>query len=347
VAKPAARQAASAAPASTSFAGKTITLSVNYSAGGPTDVFARLLAQHLDRHIPGKPTIIVDNKPGAGGIVGMNHVYNVVRKDGLTIGVFTPHYTGQILGAEGVQFDESQFQHLGATAESQASFVHQRVARSGRELPQATAEVIAAGLSPDSSKDMSIRSALNLLGVRFKYVTGYPGNSDMRAAFQRGEVNFVEESLTGWFTGVQPLLKEGGAVPVAQRGISRNGQIVRDPRLADVPTYFELAEELRGPDVRNTVEYRALTTVVNTSAMSREIVYPPGVDPAVVDLMRQAVADTFADEEFLAAAEKLLGFKMEFIPGSEAAALAQRIIRESSADADALEYLKRLTKERD
>jgi tripartite-type tricarboxylate transporter receptor subunit TctC len=328
------------------FAGKTITLLVNYSAGGPTDVFARLLAQHLDRHIPGRPTIIVENRPGAGGIVGINHLYNVVRKDGLTIGVFTPHLSGQLLGAEGVQFDESRFFYLGATSESQVAYVHPSLGRSFRELARGSAEVVAGGLSPDSSKDMAIRAALNLLGVKYKYVTGYPGNADVRAAFQRGEVNFTEESLTGWFTGAASLVQAGNAVPVGQRGIVRGGQIVRDPRVPDIPTYFEIALERRGEEVRRSVEYRALAALVGMGALSREVVYPPGVDQALVDLMRQALADTFADPEFLAAAEKILSFQIDFLPGAEAQEIVQRIVREAGEDPEAMEYLRRLAKER-
>lgn len=329
------------------FAGKTVTLLVNYSPGGPTDVFARLLAQYLDRHLPGQPTIIVENKPGAGGAVGINHHYNLSKKDGLTIGVFTPHYSGQLLGAEGVQFDESQFLYLGATTESQVSFIHPSVGvRVMRDLPAATAEIVAGGLAPDSSKDMAIRASLNLLGVRYKYVTGYPGNSDIRAAYQRGEVNYVEESLTGWFTGVAPLVSAGQAIGLAQRGTMRGGQVVRDPRVPDLPTYLEVAVELKGEAVKQTVEYRALLALIAMSAASREVVYPPGTDPAVVEVMRKALADTFADPEFLAAAEKILGFQIEFMPGAEAQELVQRIVRETGQDAAAIEYLKRLTREK-
>jgi tripartite-type tricarboxylate transporter receptor subunit TctC len=349
-AKPAANPAGQAsAPALRPdyFAGKTVTLLVNYSPGGPTDVFARLLAQHLDRHIPGKPTIVVENKPGAGGAIGINHHYNVSKKDGLTIGVFTPHFSGQLLDAEGVQFDESKFLFLGATTESQVSFINPSIgARTMRELPQATGEIVAGGLSPDSSKDMAIRNALNLLGVKYKYVTGYPGNSDIRAAFQRGEVNYVEESLTGWFTGVAPMVSAGTAVGLGQRGTARGGQIVRDPRVSDIPTYLETAIELKGEAVKQSVEYRALLALIAMSATSREVVYPPGTDPAVVQAMRQAMNDTFADPEFAAAAEKILGFQMDFLPGPEAGDLAVRIVQDAGRDPEALEYLKRLTKEK-
>jgi tripartite-type tricarboxylate transporter receptor subunit TctC len=344
-AKPGAAGGASAARGDT-FAGKTLTVLVNYSAGGPADVTARLMAQYLDRHIPGRPTIIVENKAGAGGIIGMNYLYNVARKDGLTLGVHTPAYAGQMLGAEGAQFDEAKFLYLGALSESQVLFANANLgARTLTDLTRTTGEIVAGGLSPDSSKDMGIRVVLNLVGAKYKYVTGYPGSNDVRAAFQRGEVNLSEESLTGWATGYAPFVKDGTAVPLGQRGLLRGGEIVRDERFVDVPTYFELATGQRGDEAKQSLEYRALATLVGTSAMSREFIYPPGTDAALVDTMRQAMADLFADPEFLAAAEKLFSYRMEFLPGAEAQDLAQRIVQQSSEDVEAVEYLRRLTKQ--
>src|SRR5215212_1870249 len=292
----AAPAAAQAVTRSDYFAGKTVTLLVNFSPGGPTDVFARLLARSLDQHTPGRPTIIVENKPGAGGMIGMNYVYNVSKKDGLTLGVFTPGFPGQILESDGVQYDEGEFANLGVTLESQASFARSELAvKSMQELPQASTEVVFGGLSPDSSKDLGMRAALNTLGVKYKYVTGYPGNADFRAAFQRGEINFAEESLTGWFTGVAPLVAQGQAVPMGQRGLLKDGKLVRDSRLPDVPTYEEIAVSLKGEAVKETVDYRALYALVGMNLTSREVVYPPGTEPGIVEIMRQAVADTFQD----------------------------------------------------
>jgi putative tricarboxylic transport membrane protein len=328
------------------FAGKTITLMVNFSAGGPTDVFARLLARSLDQHIPGRPTIIVENRPGAGGMVGMNYLYNASKKDGLTIGVFTPGFPGQILGADGVQYDESEFANLGVTLESQASFTNPDLGvKNMQDLPQASTEVVFGGLSPDSSKDLGMRSALNALGVKYKYVTGYNGNADFRAAFQRGEINWAEESLTGWFTAIVPMIQAGQAVPMGQRGVLKDGQFVRDSRIADLPTYTEIIVASRGEAVKQTIDYRAMAALIGMNVTAREIVYPPGTDAALVEVMRQAVAETFQDAEFTGAAEKTLGFQQEFLAGAEAQELARRVLRQSREDPEAVDYLKRLSKQ--
>jgi len=345
-AQPAAQPAARSAPASDYFAGKTITLSVNFSAGGPTDVTGRLLARSLDKHIPGQPTVIVENKPGGGGMVGMNYLYNAAKKDGLTIGVFTPGFPAQILGADGVQYDESKFANLGVTLESQASFINPDLGvKDLKDITQATSEVVFGGLSPDSSKDLGARSMLNTLGVKYKYVSGYNGNADFRAAFQRGEINFAEESLTGWFTAVVPMIQAGQALPMGQRGVLKNGQLVRDSRIPDIPTYTEVAVAARGEGVKQTIDYRALNALIAMNVTAREIVYPPGVDPALVEIMRKAVADTFEDPEFIASAEKTLGFHQEFMPGAEAQALSERVLQQSQEDPEAIDYLKRLSKQ--
>jgi tripartite-type tricarboxylate transporter receptor subunit TctC len=328
------------------FAGKTLTVLVNFSAGGPTDIFARMVAQHLGKHIPGNPTVIVENRPGAGGVIGANQLYNTPRKDGLTVGIFSSPFSAQVLEGEGVQYDSAQFLWLGGVNESQVSYAHQSLGiRSPRELPQAPNEIIVGGLSPDSAKDLSMRTFLNLLGVRYKYVTGYPGVAEITLAVRRGEVNFAEDSLTSWMANIVPMVKEGVAYPMGQRGIVKGGRIVRDPRVPDIPTYFETVLELRGAAAKQTVDYRAMELLIELGTMLRAIVYPPGTPSELVAVMRQAVADTFADPELQAAAEKQLGFQFEFVPGAEAQALAEKIIKTVREDPDALEYLRRMARE--
>ena len=346
-ASPAGRAAPKPAAGGEPFAGKTIILVVPNSAGGPTDIFARLVAQFLDRHVAGRPQVVVENKPGAGGIVGMNYVYNVARKDGLTIGVFSGTFGHQTVGADGLQYDAAKFLWLGAADESAVGFVHPGLGiKTPRELMQGSGEIVAGGLSPDSTKDMSIRAFLNAIGVKYKYVSGYPGSADARLAYLRGEINYFEDSLTSWFANYVPLLKDGGVVPLGQRGLLRGGEIVRDARVGDVPTYAEIAVDLRGESVKQTIDYRAMRTVVQMVSLLLAIVYPPDTSPDLVASMRQSMTDTFADRDFQAAAEKQVGFQVEFVPGVQAQELAEQIVRETSTDAEALEYLRRLAREK-
>jgi tripartite-type tricarboxylate transporter receptor subunit TctC len=184
------------------------------------------------------------------------------------------------------------------------------------------------------------------MGVPYRYVTGYPGQADVVLALRRGEVNYAEDSLTSYAATVVPMIRDGQVVPMGQRGIVKGGQLVRDPRVADVPTFFETALEVKGEGVKQTVDYRAMSLLVELGTMLRAIVYPPGTDAALVQAMQQAMADTFADPELQATAEKQLGFQFEFVPAAEAQALAQKIVSSANDDPDALEYLRRQAREK-
>jgi tripartite-type tricarboxylate transporter receptor subunit TctC len=343
----AARPAAKAPPGDY-FAGKTVTLLLAYSAGGPSDVFARLLSPYLQKYIPGQPTVIVEYKAGAGGLIGANHLYAVARKDGLTLGLFTVLENQQVMESSGVEYDATKFIWLGSAVETQVAFAHHSLGvKAPEELPGASMEIVIGGLSPDNPKDMALRTFLNLLGLKYKYVTGYPGNNDARAALLRGEINVFEESMTGWATGIVPLVNEGTAYNMVQRGIARGDSIVRDPRVSELPTYQEVAVALKGEAIRSTVEYRALDLLIKMASMQRELVYPPGVAPELVETMRQAVADSFADPEFQATAQKQFGFHVEFVTGAQAHDQVVDVTQRATADRAALEYLKLLAKERE
>src|SRR3954468_15870649 len=301
-AAPAAKPARAAAPAAAQaatqgdyFAGKTLTLLVNFSAGGPTDIFARMLAPYLERHVPGRPRMIVENKTGAGGVIGANQLYNLGRRDGLTLGIFTSPFGNQILDGDGVQYDAARFLWVGAVPETSISYASPSLGiRAARDVVRASGEIVVGGLAPDSAKDLTMRTYLDGLGVPYKYVTGYPGQAEVVLAYRRGEVNYGEDSLTSWMANVIPIVQEGAAVAVGQRGIIRNGQVVRDPRVADIPTLYELAVDLKGEGVRTTVDFRAHTLVAQMMAVTRALVYPPGTGEDVVAVMREAMGATFA-----------------------------------------------------
>jgi hypothetical protein len=159
----------------------------------------------------------------------------------------------------------------------------------------------------------------------------------------RGEINFFEDSLTSWFANYAPMVREGTAFTIGQQGVPKGGQIVRDPRVGDIPTYSEIAVQLKGEGIRQNLDYRAQQAVAQMASMLRAMVYPPGTDPAVTEVMRKAFADTFADPEFQAASDKQLGVQFEFVPGPEAQAHAEKVIREVGADQEVVSHLKRLS----
>ena len=177
-------------------------------------------------------------------------------------------------------------------------------------------------------------------------MTGYPGSADARLAFQRGEINFYEDSLTSWFGGFVPMMHQGLLTPIGHQGLLKNGQVVRDPRVGEYPTYLEVAVDAKGEAVKQTVEYRAMVALTGLQTLLLAVVYPPGVDPALVEVMRKAMADTLADPEYKDAWEKALGFPYEGVLGAEAQSLAEKIIKDAADDPEALEYLRRLSREK-
>ena len=315
------------------FAGKTLTILVNLSAGGPTDVFARMIAQYLARHVPGNPGIVVENKTGAGGdhrpepplrrqSEGRPDARRRLRPVRQPVVQRPGHRIRRVEVLLGRQRrrERGGLRAPGPRRED-AGGAGQHDQRGGARRPEA------------GERKGPLRPYLPRPARReVRYVTGYPGNADARLAMQRGEINFYSESLTGWFTAMTPLAKDGTIYPLGQTGLIKGGQVARDPRVGDIPTYPELAAELRGERIKNTIAYRAALPLTQSLSMLRAILYRPGTPPEIGEVMRQAMAETFADPEFQATSEKQVGFAMELTPGAEAEILARQIIEGGSRD---------------
>ena len=323
-----------------SFKDRTISMVVNFSAGGGCDTGGRLLAQHLGDHAPGKPDIYVENVPGAGGLVAMNELFATSSTDGTDLGWLCGMMVPQALGVDAAKYDASQYQWVGAAYESQVLYAHKSLGVSSlAELADATG-VISGGFAPDSTKDLGLKTLLNLRGADYKHVSGYPGNSELQVALERGEVNLHEETITGHLTSIQPMLKDGTLVAIAQRGVvDDQGNIIRDPRLPDVPTYSEAVKEL-DPALEQKVEFQALEALVKLDSFLRAVVYPPSTDASYVTAMRQAVADTIESPEFQKAAADSLGAEPLFVTGEAAQGAVAEIFDALAASPEASDYLK-------
>ena len=168
------------------YEGKTLEVIVNYGAGGNTDISARTLAQFMREHIPGKPRIVVKNKPGAGGIVGTNYFSKAGRKDGSSIGVFSVALMPELMQDKALTVSHRDFIFVGGIPED--TVFH---ARKGVGLEQAAdifdlqAPIKTAGHGPVNMKDLMLRSAMDLLGVDYQHVTGYKSSGKVRGAIRR------------------------------------------------------------------------------------------------------------------------------------------------------------------
>lgn len=300
---------------------KTIRIIVPYPPGGGYDLNARLLARHLGRHTPGNPNFIVQNMPGAGGLLGPRFVYTVAPKDGTVIGTTNQFFVlQQALGQPGIDFDHRKFNWLGSTHKP----IGQCAIRSdldinGVEEIIAGREVFTAASRPGSS-GYDIPAVLNgALGTRFKLVTGYSGIAPILAAMERKEVDAFC-SADPLHPAMTPIL--GGEDPAAKVVVTLLPDSSGHPRLKGVPTAEALAK---------TDEARAL---VRALAAPLNMAFPwavaPEVPPERVAALRRSMAQTFADPKFLAEAKKVKA-GINFSTGEEVTLIVNEVLNTPQA----------------
>jgi len=337
------------ASAAGDFTGRTLTALVGFSAGGPVDSFARLVAAHIGAHIPGTPTVIVQNKPGADGMLAVNYLYNVAPKDGSMFLVAIAPFTNQYIGSTDIKFETDKFYWLGALNYSNTIYVRADLGiRSAADLLAPHKPIVIGGLAPASSRDLYMKSFLEALGYKtYSYVKGYQGTLDIRNALLRDEVNFSTESAVALVTDMASYVKDGSIIPLAQSGLDRGGRTVRDPQVPEVPTAEEAIVALHGEAARKTLEFRAMSLVIDMVALGRAVFMPPGVDPAAGAALRKAFAELNADRGFQKAAANLNGGRdMALTDGATAQKFAGTIAALAKTDPEALAYLQRMAQEK-
>src|SRR5436189_847692 len=195
------------------YAGKTVTIIVGYKAGGGYDATARLLARHLPKHIPGKPTVIVQNMPGANSMIAANHVYNIAKPDGLTIGTFNRNLPiAQLTKVQGVKYDMTKFEWIGSAAnESTVLAIRNDLPyKNFEELRKAKEPVVIGSTGPGANTHDFPLLLKDLLGVNLKIVSGYSSSSDIMLAIERKEV----DGRAGSLTSIQPFIDRNLVRPV-------------------------------------------------------------------------------------------------------------------------------------
>jgi tripartite-type tricarboxylate transporter receptor subunit TctC len=284
---------------------KTIRIVIN-AAGGGFDAYARTLGRHLGRHIPGIPSVLVDNMPGAGGLVAANYIYRVAKPDGLTIGHFSGDLLiGQVLGRPGIEFDARRFEYVGVPANEHIACAFSRASgiTSLDRWMAASAPVKMGGTAPGSNGDNATRILKAALGLPIHLVSGYKGTAAIRLAVEAGELagacfNWVS-MRTGWWYA----LETGDVIVVLQ---------LAPKALPDLPTVPLAADLARTDDARQLTSM----TIHRASALARPYALPPGTPRDRVQLLRRAFLATLRDPEFLAEAKKA---KLEVnpVPGDE------------------------------
>ena len=315
------------------FKGKQMKIVVGASTGAASDLYARVVANHLPKQIPGKPEIVVQNMPGGGSLTAANYVYSVAKPDGLTLGAVTaPIYFAQLLGRKEVQFDWAKFTWIGTPEENDELFFIRSDQpyktlldlRKGGEAPR-------CGASGVGSTGFYIPKLIEeIFGVRINVVTGYPGAADVDLAVEKNEVHCRGTTISAFF-GREPgrtWAKNGFVRFLVQTGDKRNH------RIPDTPTIWELMDQEKGMDAKK----RLARVVLGPGAFGRPILATPGIAPDRVKLLRDAYLNMLKDPEFAAEAKKRQ-WEIAPVSGERLEALAKEVINQPP---DIIERMKKV-----
>jgi tripartite-type tricarboxylate transporter receptor subunit TctC len=302
------------APASF-YAGRTVDLYVGYSVGGGYDLYARVLARHIGRHIPGNPTVVVKNMEGAGSLRLANWLYRVAPKDGsvfATIGRGTGF--DPLLGVPAAQFDAPKFTWIGSgNHEVSVCVAYEGSSGVTTFADLRTREMTVGGTGPSSDTDQFPKVVNGVLGTRMKVVSGYPGGNDVVLAMERGEV----QGRCGWsWSSVKST--HGAMIAENKLHVLLQLSLHKHPELPGVPLVVDLA--------RTDEERQILTLIFARQVMGRPFLAPPGVPADRADALRAAFMATMTDPAFVAEAEKAQ-LEVNPVAGEELQKLVAEIYR--------------------
>ncbi len=298
------------------YQGKTITLITSTGVGGTYDVVARLIARHMPRHIPGDPTIIVQNMPGGGNVLATNYMYNIAPRDGTAIAsVHSAIPLQQVLDPRGVHYDADKFNWLGSTgSQNEAILVWHNAGI--KTIAQATRKQVVLGGTGARAGITLLPMAVNhLLGTKFKIVAGYRTSEDVNLAMERGEIQArafsigsIESQHPDWISAHEVVL-------LAQSGAKR------DKSIPDVPLLTELAT--------SDEQRQIFKLIASAPALGQPYLAPPGVAADRLAVLRAAFAATLKDPAFLADAAKI-HFAIEPMSGDEVAKIVDETVHAPS-----------------
>ena len=299
------------------YAGKTLFILVNYDAGGPTDIEARVLARHLAKHIPGNPNIIVQNMGGAAGLVGAKYLGEVAPKDGLVAGYLTAATQRYVANPDKFNVDFRTYEFIAIVPSGRIHFMRADVKpgiRQATDIVKAQ-NIVMGGLGPDAPKDLAMRLTLDMLGVPYKYVTGYNSSAQAQLALQRDEISYYADSPPIYNTKIEPLVKSGLLAAVfydpGYDGVAFS--VPKQMKGLPILPFHELYQKAKGGQPSGPLweAYKSLLTV--NGAMYRLMALPPGAPQAAVDALREAVLQLNDDRAYLEEAQKTMGDAPEYI----------------------------------
>ena len=291
------------------YAGKTVTIIVGYKTGGGYDATARVLARHLPKHIPGKPTVIVQNMPGANSLIAANHVYSVAKPDGLIIATFNRNLPiAQLTKVDGVKFDMTKFAWIGSAA-SESTILAIRADlpyRTFEDLKKADKPVVIGATGPGANTYDFPLLLKELLGANLKIVSGYSSSADIMLAIERKEV----DGRAGSFSSIRPFIDRNLVRPVVRARAT-------EPGIEQLPVDESLAPNARA---RAIMALRSAPEVIG-----RPYVMHPSTPAEQLKIMREAFASAIQDAELIAESKKAK-MDLEFVHGDVAVKVMKEVL---------------------
>lgn len=298
-----------AAPASAAdsvadfYKGNTLTIMLGHPPGGSYDLYARLAANHIKKYIPGNPNVIVEHRPGGGGVRAVLYFYSQAARDGSVIGLFpeTIAHT-QLLQPEIGKWNVSEMAYIGSFTPVNAAFVMRKgaPAKSVADLKKVETSVGCTGRNSQSYQSPAMLN--NLGGFKFKIICGYRGSAASILALTKGEVDIVSSAWNTWHAKHSGEIKNGDLIPIIQVGLRRNKEI------ANVPLMQEVVDD---PTAKKVIEFFSAG-----SSIGRALIAPPKVPVERLAVLRKAFDQLVKDPEFLASAKKARA-EVDPTPGAE------------------------------
>jgi tripartite-type tricarboxylate transporter receptor subunit TctC len=275
------------------YGGRTVTLIVSTSAAGGYDTLARAIARHIGKHIPGHPTVIVRNMPGAGGLTATNYLYAAAERDGSVLGLVQNNPPFEpLFGTAEARFDPRQFNWLGTPSVETAMVLVYKTVPVFSLDDLRDRETVMGASGANSTPAFFARLFNATLGTKMKVIAGYPGQNDALVAMERGELDGYPSVFYSALSSTRPTwLIDGTARAIVQYGPGK------PPQLKDVPFVPDL--------VSVPADKLLLQAAFAPLSIGRPLLLPPGVPAERVAALRQALAETFADPEFLAEGDKI------------------------------------------
>jgi tripartite-type tricarboxylate transporter receptor subunit TctC len=307
------------------YQGKTIRVVVGFTTGGFYDRWSRLLARYVPKYIPGNPEMVNQNMPGAGGLVAANHVYNVAKPDGLTLGMLSYGlYLDQLVGRQEVQYDVRKFNWIGSPEKSDVLFYMRSDApyKSIEDIRKATTPPKCGSTGTAGTDYILARMLEDTLGLKINTVMGYPGGSEIDLAVEKGEVQCRGMTAAPFF-GREPFTtwRKNNFVRVLLFGGQK-----RDERIPEAPTIYEIFEKEKTPEESR----RVADVILRGGDFGRPWVAPPGTPKDRIKILRDAYTKAMADPQLLDEAKKGQ-MEIDVVSGEELQKLAEKIMNQPPA----------------